>query len=55
LWLSLKALSFEDWSRGAIINGGMKSREHTILSYAQRMAEHEVEHCLQIEKLLETD
>ena len=44
----LKNLSFEDWSRAAII----KHREHTVFSEARRMALHENVHCQQIEELL---
>jgi hypothetical protein len=51
----LKALAVEDWSRGATFVGTTKGSEQTILSYAQRIAQHEVEHCLQIEKLLGSD
>ena len=45
---SLKSLSFEDWSRAAIIQG----REHTVFTQARRMATHENVHCEQIESLL---
>jgi len=45
----LKNLTFEDWSRAAII----KHREHTVFSQARRMALHEDVHCQQIEELLE--
>jgi hypothetical protein len=44
----LKSLSFEDWSRAAIIKG----REHTVFTQARRMAIHENEHCGQIEEML---
>jgi len=44
----LKKLSFEDWSRAAII----KHREHTVFSQSRRMALHEDVHCHQIEELL---
>jgi hypothetical protein len=44
----LNNLSFEDWSRAAII----KHREHTVLSETRRMALHEDVHCQQIEELL---
>jgi hypothetical protein len=50
---SLKALAIEDWSRGATFTGTTKGREQTILDYARRMAQHEGEHCEQLEKLLE--
>lgn len=45
----LKSLSFEDWSRAAMI----KHREHTVFSQTRRMALHEDVHCQQIEELLE--
>jgi hypothetical protein len=44
----LKPLAFEDWSRGALIKG----REHTVFTQVRRMAQHENEHCGQIESLL---
>jgi hypothetical protein len=44
----LNNLSFEDWSRAAII----KHREHTVFSQTRRMALHEDMHCQQIEELL---
>jgi len=44
----LKELSFEDWSRSAIIKG----REHTIFTQVRRMAKHEDVHCHQITELL---
>jgi hypothetical protein len=50
----LKALAVEDWSRGATITGTTNGRERSILQYAQRMARHEVEHCEQLEKWLES-
>jgi len=49
---SLKALAIRDWSRGATFTGTTKGREQTILSYARRMAQHEGEHCEQLENLL---
>jgi len=45
----LNKLSFEDWSRAAII----KHREHTVFSQTRRMALHEDVHCQQIEDLLQ--
>ncbi len=45
----LNNLSFEDWSRAAII----KHSEHTVFSQTRRMALHEDVHCQQIEELLE--
>jgi hypothetical protein len=45
----LRALSEEEWSRGADIGG----HRHNIFSQVRRMALHEVEHCQQIEHTLE--
>ena len=50
LLITLKKLSFEDWSRAATIAG----RKHTIFTQARRMAKHEKEHCEQIESLLQS-
>jgi hypothetical protein len=47
---ALKGLSFEDWSRAAIIKG----REHTVFTQVRRMATHEREHVEQMEALLES-
>lgn len=49
LLITLKKLSFHDWSRAAMIGG----RKHTIFTQARRMAKHEKEHCEQIENLLQ--
>jgi len=49
---SLEPLAITDWSRGATFTGTTKGREQTVLSYAQRMTQHENEHCEQIEALL---
>ncbi len=43
----LKPLRFEDWSRGAMIG----ERRHTIFTQTRRMAQHEAEHCAQVEAL----
>jgi hypothetical protein len=52
---TLQALAIGDWSRGATFTGTVNGREQTVLSYARRMAQHESEHCEQLEKLLETN
>jgi hypothetical protein len=44
----LMKLSFEDWSRGAMIGG----RIHTVFTQARRIAKHDSDHCDQIEGLL---
>ena len=49
---SLKMLKPQGWSRGATFTATTRGREHTVLSYARRIVEHEVEHCAQIEGLL---
>ena len=46
---ALKALARKDWLRGATFTATTRGREQTIFSYARRMAEHENEHCQQIE------
>jgi len=46
----LKALPFEAWKRSAVILG----RKHTIFTQVRRLAKHELEHCEQIESLLES-
>jgi hypothetical protein len=45
----LKALPFESWESSALIFG----RKHTVFTQARRMAKHEIEHCEQIESLLQ--
>jgi hypothetical protein len=45
----LKSLTFEDWSRAALIKG----HEHTVFTQVRRMALHENVHCEQIESLLQ--
>src|SRR3990170_4720633 len=49
LLITLRKLSFDDWSRGATIGG----RKYTVFSQARRMAKHENGHCDQIESLLQ--
>lgn len=44
----LRGISFEDWSRSAMIG----RREHTVFSQARRMAKHEQVHWVEIEYLL---
>jgi hypothetical protein len=50
---SLKALSTEDWSRGATFTGTTRGREQTIFSYAQWIVDHEAEHLAQLETILQ--
>ncbi len=49
---ALRTLPNNDWSRGATFTATSKGREQTVLSYAQRIAQHEDAHCIQIEVLL---
>ncbi len=46
---ALQALEIKDWSRGATFTGTTKGQEQTVLSYAERISQHEDEHCSQIE------
>jgi hypothetical protein len=48
----LKPLSPDGWARRAIFTGTTKGKEHTVFTYAQRLAEHEVLHLGQIERVL---
>ena len=48
----LRTLRGEDWSRRANVKAASKVREETVLSYAQRLADHECGHCEQIERVL---
>ena len=49
---TLNALNTKDWSRGATFTATTKGREQTVLSYAQRIVDHETAHCIQVEALL---
>jgi hypothetical protein len=49
---ALKALQPAGWSRGATFTATTKGREQTILSYVQRITDHEHEHAQQLEALL---
>jgi hypothetical protein len=50
---ALKALEPAGWSRGATFTATTRGREGTVLSYAQRLAQHESEHMAQIRSLLQ--
>ncbi len=50
---TLNKLEMKDWLRGATYTGTTRGGEQTIWSRAQQMVQHEIEHCEQIEKLLE--
>ncbi len=45
----LSKLAPEGWSRGATFTGTTRGREHTVLRYAQRIADHEAQHLPQLE------
>ena len=49
---TLRAISAEDWLRRANVRAATKVREETVLSYAQRLANHESGHCEQIDRVL---
>jgi len=49
---TLRGLPREGWSRRANVKAGSKLREETVLSYAQRLADHECGHCEQIDRVL---
>jgi hypothetical protein len=49
---ALRALDITGWSRGATFTATIKGREHTVLSYVHRIADHEREHSEQLEALL---
>jgi hypothetical protein len=46
---TLRNLAIEGWSRGATFTGTTRGREQTVLSYAQRIVEHEAQHLPQLE------
>jgi hypothetical protein len=48
----LKALPETHWSRGASVQTGAKIREETVLSYAERIVDHEAQHYEQIKRIL---
>jgi hypothetical protein len=48
----LQTLAQDDWLRGASVKAATKIRRETVLSYGQRMAQHEAGHCEQIERIL---
>jgi hypothetical protein len=49
---TLQALPEEDWLRRANVKAHTRVREETVLSYAQRLANHEAGHCEQIDRVL---
>jgi hypothetical protein len=51
---SLRALDPADWSRGATFTGTTLGRSGTVLSYARRIADHEMHHLDQFRRTLGT-
>ena len=51
----LRALAQEGWSRGATFTGTTRGRTQTVLSYVQRIVDHEAAHLLQIEQILRAE
>ncbi|MCX6591848.1 MAG: DinB family protein [Acidobacteria bacterium] len=49
---TLRALPVEAWLRRAHVKAGTGVREETVLSYTKRLAEHELGHCQQIDRVL---
>lgn len=49
---TLRALPAEAWLRRASVKAATRVREETVLSYAERLAEHELGHCEQIDRVL---
>lgn len=49
---TLNRLSVDDWSRGATFTATTLGREATVLSYAKRIADHEVGHLGQLERTI---
>ena len=54
LLVVLESLAPEGWSRSATVTGAGKPLELTVLSYAQRMAQHERPHVKQIARIVST-
>ncbi|MBK8233710.1 MAG: DinB family protein [Candidatus Eisenbacteria bacterium] len=50
---TLVGLDVAGWSRRATFTGTTLGREATVLSYAKRIAEHEVQHLEQLRRVLE--
>jgi len=51
---TLKALNATGWSRRATFTGTTLGRDATVLSYAKRIADHEVRHLDQLRRTLRT-
>lgn len=49
----LRALDAAGWARGATFTGTKLGRDATVLSYAQRIADHEAQHVEQLKRTLE--
>lgn len=50
----LRSLPEKSWSRTAIVTGGGRARERTVLLYAQWVARHERPHVKQIARIVNT-
>jgi hypothetical protein len=50
----LERLPAGGWSRTATVTGAGKVLERTVLSYAQRLVDHERPHIMQIERTITT-
>ncbi|HKE26948.1 MAG TPA: DinB family protein [Bryobacteraceae bacterium] len=48
----LQSVPQEDWLRRAKVKAAAKLREETVLSYAQRLGDHEARHCEQMDRVL---
>ena len=49
---TLKGLAYTEWSQGATFTATTRGREQTVFSNAWGMAQHENQHCAQIERVL---
>jgi hypothetical protein len=48
----LQSITHEGWLRRANVKAATKLREETVLSYAQRLGDHEARHCDQMDRVL---
>jgi len=51
---TLHALPSAAWQRGATFTGTTRGREQTIFSYAQRIADHEAAHLIQLQTVVQS-
>jgi hypothetical protein len=52
---TLRTLTPSGWTRGAIFTGTTSGRDGTVLSYATRIADHEVRHLDQLRRTVKSD